>query len=1098
MKYTNQFKIMYKKQKNGADYAPELTKYTRLMRLMIFAMIMGMSSLLAVSGYAQSNKTIKGKVTDSKGLSIPGVSVILKGTTTGIITDIEGDYTLSLPADAKILKFTFIGMTTQEIAIGTNATINVVLADESIGIDEVVVVGFGTQKKVNLTGSVGTVDSDALSARPVMTAAQALQGMVAGLNISQSNGSMEDRASINIRGVGTIDKGSSSSPLILIDGLEGDINVINPQDIENISVLKDAAASSIYGSRAAFGVILVTTKKGKTGKATVNYNNSFRWNSPVVMPQMMDSYTFALYFNDASINGGMAPHFNAESLQRIQDYQSGKITSSTIADPNNPTRWADGYASGNDNIDWYKALYRSTTMSQEHNLSVNGGSEKVNYYLSMNYLDQNGMMKYNQDMYDRYAGTAKINIKITDWATLNYSSRFIREDYGRPSSLTSGLYSDIGRQGWPTLPLNDPNGNLLSSPSPALALRDGGRDKTQTDNLYQQVQVVLEPVKGWKTTADFNYRIKSANRHWDSQKTYNHAVDGTPYLYKTSSNVHEDYLKENYMNMNLFSEYSYGTESGHNMKAMVGFQSEMMKKTAFGLQREGIILPDYPSVDITSGVDNNGDLVVPSVNGEYAHWSTVGFFGRLNYDYKGRYLAEVNLRYDGASRFRAAERWKLFPSYSAGWNIAHEEFWEPLVDYMGTFKLRASYGELGNQNTTSWYPTYQTMAVSASDGQDSNEWLMNGNWPATAKAPGLVSSTLTWERINTWNVGVDFGSFSNRLTGSFDYYNRYTLDMVGPAPELPLTLGTDVPKTNNTDLKTAGWELSVGWNDKTDNGFGYAAKLLVSDSRTEITRYPNLTGSLDSKTYRAGEMLGEIWGYTSIGIAKTQEEMDAHLSTLTNGGQDALGNRWEAGDIMFEDVNGDGKIDNGANTINDHGDLKIIGNSTPRFQFGLDLNADYKGFDARIFLQGTLKRDYFQGSYFFWGATSNKWWSTGMTVHEDYFRADVNSPLGQNLNSYYPRPDFSSGKNQQTQTRYLQNAAFARLKNIQLGYTLPAELTRKVGISKFRMFVSGENLLTATDLIKVFDPETISGGWESSGSVYPLSKTISVGLNINF
>jgi len=412
---------------------------------------------------------------------------------------------------------------------------------------------------------------------------------------------------------------------------------------------------------------------------------------------------------------------------------------------------------------------------------------------------------------------------------------------------------------------------------------------------------------------------------------------------------------------------------------------------------------------------------------------------------------------------------------------------------MGTFKLRASYGELGNQNTTSWYPTYQTMGVNASD---ANEWLMNGNWPATANAPTLVSSTLTWERINTWNVGVDFGSFANRLTGSFDYYNRYTLDMVGPAPELPLTLGTDVPKTNNTDLKTAGWELSVGWNDKTDNGFGYAAKLLVSDSRTEITRFPNLTGRLNTDTYRAGQILGEIWGYTSIGIAKTQEEMDAHLSTLANGGQDALGNRWEAGDVMFEDVNGDGKIDNGANTLSDHGDLKIIGNSTPRFQFGLDLNADYKGFDARIFLQGTLKRDYFQGSYFFWGATSNKWWSTGMTVHEDYFRADANSPLGQNLDSYYPRPDFSSGKNQQTQTRYLQNAAFARLKNVQLGYTLPAELTRKVGISKFRMFVSGENLLTATDLIKVFDPETISGGW--NGSVYPLSKTISVGLNINF
>ena len=453
---------------------------------------------------------------------------------------------------------------------------------------------------------------------------------------------------------------------------------------------------------------------------------------------------------------------------------------------------------------------------------------------------------------------------------------------------------------------------------------------------------------------------------------------------------------------------------------------------------------------------------------------------------------EANLRYDGTSRFRSDNRWKLFPSFSIGWNIAQESFWSSLAEYIGTLKLRGSYGELGNQNTSSWYPTYQLMDVKASDGA----WLVNGAKPNTATVPGLVSSSMTWERVNTWNIGLDFGMLNNRLTGSFDYYNRKTLDMIGPAPELPVTLGTGVPQTNNTDLNTYGFELSIAWNDRLNNGLGYGAKFLLSDSQTEITRYPNETGNLN--TYRTGMKMGEIWGYTTVGIAKSQEEMDAYLASLPNGGQNTLGNQWGAGDIMYVDINGDGKVDGGANTLDDHGDLSIIGNNRPRFQFGLDLNADYKGFDMRLFFQGVMKRDYFQGSYYFWGANNSIWNSTCMEPHLDYFREDADHPLGQNLDSYFPRPVFYSTRNQHTQTRYLQNAAYIRLKNIQLGYTLPNSLTDKLKISKLRFYVSGENLWTGTKLIDVFDPETIDGGWENNGNAYPLSKTISVGLSLNF
>lgn len=1037
----------------------------------------------------KNTRTVSGTVKDEKGETIIGASVSVVGTTNGTITDTEGHYSLNVsdPSTAT-LKFSFIGYKEQLVPVRGQTEINLTLKEDIQALEEVIVVGFGTQKKVNLTGAVGTVSADALETRPVMMATQALQGLVPGLQILQNNGSLEDRASINIRGTATIGKGSSGSPLILIDGMEGDINAINPQDIENISVLKDAAASSIYGSRAPFGVILVTTKKGKTGKPTINYNNSFRWSDPVLLPQMADSYTFATYFNDACMNAGSSPQFDEDQLQRIKDYQEGKTTASVIPNPNNPGYWGDGYLYGNDNVDWYKAIYRSWTFSQEHNFSVSGGNDAINYYLSVNYLDQNGLMRFNQDTYDRYTGTAKINIKMTDWAQLNYSSRFIREDYGRPSTLRNDLYHNIARQGWPTLPLYDPNGYLYDAPSPALGLRDGGRGIWQTDYIYQQAQLIIEPVKNWKTFVDFNYRIKDAQCHWDIQKTYNHDVAGNPFVFNNNSHVHEDELKENYMNLNAYTEYTLNLESGHNFKGMIGFQSELLKHNSFNLQREGIILSSLPVVDLTTGIDAAGKQVTPTVGGKKEHWATAGFFGRINYDYQQKYLFEVNLRYDGTSRFRAAERWDLFPSFSVGWNLAREAFWENIEKYVGTFKFRGSYGELGNQNTDLWYPTYQIMNVAASNG----DWLVNGAKPNTAQSPSLVSSSLTWERVKSWNLGLDFGAFNNRLTGSVDYYQRKTLNMVGPAPELPLTLGTSVPQTNNTDLKTYGFELSIGWNDRLKNGLGYSAKFLLSDSQTEITRYPNETGRLD--TFRDQMKMGEIWGYHTIGIAQTQGEMDEHLKSLPQGGQDALGNRWEAGDVMFADTNGDGKIDGGANTLDDHGDLTIIGNSTPRFHFGIDLGADYKGFDFRAFFQGVMKRDYFPNNYYFWGAHDDVWHSTCMVPHLDYFRDSKDHILGQNLNSYFPRPDFSSNKNHQTQTRYLQNAAYIRLKNIQLGYTLPTELTQKFFISRLRVYFSGENLWTGTSMFDTFDPETIDGGW--NGSVYPLTKTLSFGLSI--
>jgi len=1040
---------------------------------------------------AQTAK-IEGVVKDKQGV-MPGVSVKVKGTTTGATTDAKGFFTLSAPEDG-ILVFSSIGYVPAELNVrsykpssGSIYRVYLTLEPDDQNLDEVVVVGFGTQKKVNLTGAVGVVDAKALENRPVQNITQALQGLVPGLNIGQSNGSLESTPSINVRGTGTIGT-SSSSPLILVDGMEGSLNALNPQDVESISVLKDAAASSVYGSRAAFGVILVTTKRGKSGKVQVNYNNNLRSSQPTLLPEMMDSYTFALYFNDASLNGGSSAQFGADQLQRIQDFQSGKITASIIPNPNNKLYWGDGYAHGNANNDWFKVMYLDHSTSLEHNLSLNGGTDKTTYYVSGNYMDQKGLMRYNQDGYQRYGISAKINNKITDEISVNYSTRFLREGYQRPSALTSGFYQDMGRQGWPNLPLTDPNGYLYSSPSPALAMSEGGNDNTVKDWMYQQLQLVIEPVKGWKTFAEFNYRTQTQFRHWDAQQTYNHDVNGTPYLYQRSSNIYEYGYKQNYFNTNIYSEYSKSF-SKHNFKVMTGYQFESTKYRDFSAQRNGIIVPSLVSLNTTSGTDANGLVIAPAVTGQYQNWAIAGFFGRFNYDYDGRYLFEANVRYDGSSRFRADNRWNLFSSFSGGWNIAREEFWKNNTDWVSTLKLRASYGSLGNQNTNDWYPTYVTMPVGTANGS----WLINGARPNNASAPGLVSSTLTWETVKSYNVGVDFAMLKNKLTGSFDWYNRKTLNMVGPAPQLPVTLGTAVPQTNNTDLKSVGFELEVGWNDRMKNGLGYSFKVLLSDYRTTVTRYPNLTGSLD--TYRAGQTLGEIWGYTTIGIAKTQAEMDAHLATSSNG-QTAFGTQWAAGDIMYADHNKDGKIDWGSWTETDAGDAHIIGNNTPRYRFGFDMNLDYKGFDVRAFFQGVLKRDFWINNYYFWGVTSDKWFSTGLTENLDYFRGDANNPLGQNLDAYYPRPVFGSGKNQEVQTGYLQNAAYLRLKNLQIGYTLPPGLTKRLGGQKFRVYASGENLVTWTKLAKMFDPETVDGGADQS--VYPLMKVLSVGLSVTF
>lgn len=1060
----------------------ELIKLMQITGILLFACL-----VCSFTTEQQQSRDVSGTVVDATGEAVIGASVMVKGTSNGTITDIDGNFKISVNSKS-VLIISYIGYITQEIPVANQNNIKIVLKDDTQTLDEVVVVGFGTQKKVNLTGSVSVVDAKDLASRPVANVSQALQGLVPGMNFSYGDqgGKVGNELNINIRGTGTLDsKVSKASPLVLIDGMEGNMNMLNPNDIENISVLKDAAASSIYGSRAAFGVVLITTKKGKAGKVSVNYNNSFRWSNAINMPKTTDSYTYARFLNQISLNDGETPQFSQDMLQRILDYQTGKITTSTIPDPQTPSRW---WWIGNENNDWLDVIFGGTAFSQEHSLSVNGGSDKVQYYLSANYMQQGSIIRWGDEGMKRYTVSAKINTEIAPWLHANYSMKFIRKDLTKPTSLDNNLYYYDAQRRWPCEAVHDPNGYLLTGLTKDL--EQGGHADTQTDWLYQQLQLVIEPIKNWKTFAELNY--KTINQFWQGNSFIvpGHDVDGNEFTGTgAKSNVAVESERTNFFNTNIYSEYTY-TIGDHTIKGMVGFQAELNKWRKLEASKDDMITESLPNLNVATG-----QQYVKA--GDMNHWATAGFFGRINYDYGGRYLLEFNLRYDGTSRFDRNKRWNWFPSVSAGWNIAHEKFMEPYNNIINTLKLRGSYGELGNQNTASLYPYIQLMNFYPSTNKNENKWLIDGKRQNGATAPGLISALLGWETMRSWNVGFDLGMFNNRLNMSFDYFVRKTINMVGPAPELPIVLGTSVPKTNNADLQSAGWELDLSWRDQIKD-VRYGVHLLLSDDRQKVLKYPNESGSLG--TWREGEYLNEIWGLTTIGIAKSQKEMDDHLASLPNGGQNAIGNKWTEGDIMYADINGDGKITK-ANTIGDTGDSRIIGNSTPRYKFGIDLDAEWKGIDIRLFFQGVAKRDWaFGGSHLvYWGNAGGLWNSASYTNNLDFYRPADDDWLGANQDAYLPRLT-GSGKNRENQTRYLENAAYIRLKNFQLGYTLPVKWTQRAGISAFRIFLSIENVFTITGLPSGIEPETLgsNGDYGSGSSTYPLSRTFSTGFSVNF
>lgn len=1037
-------------------------------------MIQKLSMILLVFclfGFAsvQAQVTVKGTVTDANnGDPIPGVNITEKGTSKGVVSDFDGNFSIEVNSGAS-LQFSYVGYATQSIVIGSNTTVNVALVEQSEGLDEVVVVGYGTQKKGNLTGAISTIDAEVLENRPVSNVMQAIQGTAPGLQLSVGNsgGSPGSTMNISIRGVGNLQ--GTGAPLVIVDDIPlndpSGLNNINPDDIESISVLKDAASAAIYGSRAAFGVILVKTKSGKgVSGHEITYSNNFIYSSPTRIPDMMNSLQFANYFNLAATNGGGAPIFSNEVLDRIKAYLADPVnTPVTVANPSG-TQWQQ-YTGSNANTNWFDVMYKDVVLRQQHNLSFSGNEDKLSYNVSGSFFDAPGIMNFGDDSYERYTLNSKISSKMNDWFTVNANVRMAREDLDRPS-YDPGLYLHNIARRWPTNGVVMPNGSY-SDGSEIPFLLDGGRRKSKEFNTNASIDLIFEPIEDLKIKTSLYYQRETTSITSHTAKVGVIEPDGHERLIQQNNSFARYAYERNYISPNVVVSYEKSLNEVHNFSALVGFQQENTDYSSVQASKNDLITDNVPSISTAVGEDNVYDS-----QGEFA---TQGYFGRLTYNFKERYLFEVNGRYDASSRFAPDSRWHFFPSISAGYNIAKEEFWP--FENISMFKLRYSTGSIGNQNVAN-YLYISRMPIRT------NLWWIGANGrPNYTLTPGLISPDITWETVKTDNYGLDIAAFNNRLQTTFEYFIRYTDDMFGPAERLPALLGTSAPQANNASLETKGFDFSILWKDRIGE-VNYNVNFILSDAVTKVTKYRNPNNLLN--TYREGQTLGEIWGFETIGLYQNQAEIDngPDLSRFYGG-------QWFPGDVHYKDLNGDGFVDWGDSTSDNPGDLKVIGNSTPRYLYSITAGLDYKGLDFSMFWQGIGKREVWTGDAYTFGAVGNQWQSAGFKEHLDYWSED-------NPGAFLPRPTFRSAwRNQEVQTRYLQNGAYVRLKNVTLGYSFSSDFIDRLHLKKLRVFVAGENLLTLTKMSTIFDPEATGGYW-GNGKIYPLQKSFSLGLNIQF
>jgi TonB-linked SusC/RagA family outer membrane protein len=983
--------------------------------------VMLMGNLL----FAQQTTIVTGVVKDEKGEVLPGVGVKSKNGNKTTVTDVNGNFQIQVTASNETLIFTYIGYKPLDVTV-QGKTVNVNLVSLNQDLKDVVVVGYGTQKKVNLTGAVSVVSAEDISNKTAINSSTALQGLAAGVTVTQSSGQPGAAGTIRIRGIGTL---GSAGPLVLIDGVEGDIDNIDPNLIENISVLKDAASSSIYGSRAANGVILVTTKRAKAGLLTINYNGYTGWQSPTDLPKKVDGLDHMLLTNEAYVNTGKAPLYS-DAL--IAKYKAESAT--------NPDLYP--------NTDWQKEVLTGSGFMQSHFLSVNGGGEKVKFLTSAGIVDQKGIIQNSN--FQRVTLRNNADITFSDKLSMKIDLQIDNERSSEPGRGTEAVFYQMNR-----IPSNEAfrysNGNWgvgWNGNNPvAYSGDDGGLLRNNRPEAFLNTSLSYKPFP-WleaKITAAPKYVESISHNFIIAIPTYNY--DGTvAYTQPAKSSLTESTARSFYNT--FFATLAFNKKAGeHTFSALLGASREDFHTSDVSAFRDGFILPGYP-------VLNTGSAENQQASGGASEWALQSFFARVNYDYKSKYLLELNGRYDGSSRFAGGRKYGFFPSLSAGWRVSEEAFMKPLKNVITEFKFRGSWGRLGNQNIGS-YPFTSQLSFGS--------YTFNKQIYDLAALNTMANTDISWESTEMTNIGMDLTLFGN-LSFNADYFSRKTSDILLTL-DVPIIGGLNAPFQNAGVVENKGWEIGLNYRGNAGD-FKYDIGINLSDVKNKVI---DLRGvALSGVTVnREGYAMNSIYGYQADGFFQSDAEVAQHATQFGNV---------KAGDIKYVDQNGDGRIDAADNVV--------IGSTIPRYTFGANLNASYKGFDLNVFLQGVGKADGYLYEEtimpFFHGGTVQE-------QHKDHWTPET-------PNATFPRLAFNEVNNEQNSSFWLKDASYLRVKNLQIGYNIPSGIAKRIGASSAKIYLSGRNLFTIDNFWDGHDVETPVG----TGHDYPLVKVYTIGLNVKF
>ena len=1054
------------------------------------------------SVFAQS-QTISGSVSDAvTSEPLAGVSIVVVGSETesgvviGTQTDAMGRFNLDVPAGFTALKFSYIGYISKEQTI-QGQTMNVVLEPDVLLLEEAVVVGFGTQKRANLSGAVDEVDMEALELRSISNVTQGLQGLIPNLNIDYTAGAPGTEPIINIRGYTSINGGS---PLILIDGIPAearDLNLLDAQDVSSISVLKDASSAAIYGARAAFGVLLIETKRGGGEQMNVNYTHRTSWDTPTVIPEKVtDPYVY-MRWQENSSDATPWDYINYSDDMYAWARDRSDNPSSTDAVRVNPSNTSQWQYMGN--RDWSEYFLSDYGMSSNNTLSLSGSTANTNYYLSGSMDNQDGALQIDDDNFERLGIRSNVEYRLNQFFNITNLTQMTQSSRNAPSYL-SGESSSM--QSFyllaPTSWHKNPDGNWANSAAGQLAaqLTEGG-DFVDEYNKFQTTFTLRSDIipSLLSLNADYTFRSEKRNYDWDYKK-YRIGYGPNDVRELGNTAVYRYRMDYDYQVLNLYASLNKQFQN-HQFSGIIGYNQESYDFYRVNTSITDVISSSLPSISLALGSTNTSD--------SYTGWAVQGVFGRLNYIFKDKYIVEFNGRYDGSSRFPENDRFGFFPSASLGWRLDQESFFN--VDAINVFKLRASYGTLGNQSVSDfgYIPSMSTY---------NNGYLVDNNRPLSISAPGMVSSNYTWEEVTSQNIGLDIELLESKLQFNLGLYTRDTEGMLTLGKELPSVLGTSEPNENAADLRTKGWEVAVNYRDNVNflnDRLSFGARLTLADAQSEITSFDNPNQNLNQ--YYVGAQIGEIWGLTVDGFFESEEE-------ITNSPDQSSMVPWGAipttvGSIKFADINGDGVITKGT-TVADPGDMKVIGNSEARYRFGINLDFNYKGFDVQTFFQGIGKRDYYPFHYVFWGFHQQPY-NGGFTHLLDYYRAADDSPeamsqhsqkyidmglANANTDSRYPvlqawNMDVNTyGAGSTPNDKYLLDASYLRWKNLTIGYRLPGEIIQSLGLSQVRVYLSGENLMEWSEISDIVDPEAVTNN--GRGYVYPFQRRYSLGINVQF